>query len=426
MDGLRTLSVLEHEVIPIVSSDTKQDISSPDASGTWLTDTEAQALLRLNDSRRGFCQRVSGGIKLAQYCGIVRLQTCMLEILPKIGMEDTRSAQEIERARGALLTMLHSARLTVTASGLVPQQMVRAPLLDIFIEVFLHSALEQARRGLLCRYVPHHDNLTVLKGRFHTHGHIRQNLARPHLLHCEYDEFTPNNPYNCAIRTTLDTCRTWIRRSATQRLWLETHARYANITTTKMTSAAVAKLPRNRTTRRYATVLTWCEWLLSMASPSLSTGFTQAPGLLFDMNKLFEAYVGNQVEAQSSDAFHVQRQGPAAPLAMMAGDTEAFLLKPDITVWHATMDGSPTHLSRILDAKWKRLNPQMENWGVAQADIYQLLAYAIRYQCAQLELVYPAPSSVMDTTTLPVFRIATDQSAPFDIQIQIRTMQVWA
>lgn len=425
MDGLRTISVLEHEVIPVLGSDAEQAVTAPAPSCSWLTDAEAQALLRLNDRRPGFCQRVSGGIKLAQYCGIVRLQTCVLEVLPKIGMEDTRSKEEIEHARGVLLTMLHGARLTVTASGLAPQQTVRAPLLDIFIEAFLNSALEQARRGLLCRYVSHHDDLTVIRGRFHTHGHVRKNLVRPHLLHCEYDEFTPDNPYNRAIRTTLDTCRTWIRHNATQRLWLETHARYANIAPTRISSADVAQLPRNRTTRRYATVLTWCEWLLSMASPSLSTGLTQAPGLLFDMNKLFEAFVGNQVETESGTAFLVHRQGPVEPLAAMDG-TEAFPLKPDLTVWHAAPDGTPTHLSRILDAKWKRLNPHMENCGVAQADIYQLLAYAIRYQCSQLELVYPTPSSIVDAFTLPIFRIAVDPSAQSDIQIQIRTMPVWA
>ena len=222
MDGLRTVIVLEHEIIPIV-----EEGYAPDGgTRVWLSEVEAQALLRLNDLRRGFCQRLSGGVKLAQYCGIVRLATCVLEVLPKVGMDDARTVDELEHSRGALLAMLHSAhQVTVTKVGAVPQQSVRAPLLDIFIEAFLLCALDQARRGMLSRYVSHADDLSVVKGRFHAHGHIRSNLARPHLLHCEYDEFTSDNPYNHAIRATLDACRTWVSRATTKRLWIETHAR---------------------------------------------------------------------------------------------------------------------------------------------------------------------------------------------------------
>ena len=175
MVGLRTVTVLEHEVIRVFDSDPVPDVLADVA--TWLTEVEAQALLSLNDLRRGFCQRVSGGIKLAQHCGIVRLSTCVVEVLPKVGMADSRTINELERSRGALLAMLHSARqVAITKVGTAPQQSVSAPLLDIFIEAFLHCALDQARRGLISRYVVHADDLSVIKGRFQAHGHVRRNL----------------------------------------------------------------------------------------------------------------------------------------------------------------------------------------------------------------------------------------------------------
>ena len=147
MGGLRTVTVLEHEVIPVFEGSHVPDVSAEVAP--WLSEAEAQALLRLNDLRRGFCQRLSGGIKLAQHCGIVRLPTCVVEVLPKVGMADARTTDELERSRGALLAMLHSARqVAITKVGTAPQQAVRAPLLDIFIEAFLHCALDQARKRL--------------------------------------------------------------------------------------------------------------------------------------------------------------------------------------------------------------------------------------------------------------------------------------
>ena len=422
MGGLRTVTVLEHEVIPIIEGG--DDPGMLAAAVPWLSEVEAQALLRLNHLRRGFCQRLSGGIKLAQHCGIVRLPTCVVEVLPKVGVADARTPDEMERSRGALLAMLRSARqVAITKIGPVPQQAVQAPLLDIFIEAFLHCALDQARRGLLSRYVAHADDLPVIKGRFQAHSHIRRNLARPHLLHCEYDEFTANNAYNRAVRATLDACRHWATRASTQRMWFETHARYASVSAVKMSAADVARLPRDRTTHRYGPLLTWCEWLLAMASPALSAGASQAPGLLFDMNKLFEAHSARLEEAGAGPDRIVQIQGPPLSLATH-GQVEAFMLKPDITVWRVGHDGAAANIDRVVDAKWKRLDPQAADFGVAEADVYQLLAYALRYGCTSLELAYPRPSGNENFVHLPVFKIQAEGLVG-SITIKVKLVPLW-
>lgn len=423
MGGLRTVTVLEHEVIPIIDGGEMPSMLAD--ADPWLSEAEAQALLRLNELRRGFCQRLSGGIKLAQHCGIVRLPTCVVEVLPKVGMADARAPDELERSRGALLAMLHSARqVAITKIGPVPQQAVHAPLLDIFIEAFLQCALDQARRGLLSRYVAHADDLPVIKGRFQAHGHVRRNLARPHLLHCEYDEFTADNAYNRAVRATLDACRTWASRASTQRMWFETHARYASISAVTMSAAEVARLPSDRTTHRYDALLTWCEWLLAMASPALSAGASQAPGLLFDMNKLFEAHAVRLEEAGAGPDRIVHAQGPPLPLATH-GQVDAFLLKPDITVWHVGHDGAAAGIDRVVDAKWKRLDPHAADFGVDEADVYQLLAYALRYGCTSLELAYPQQVGTENSLRPPVFKL---QAAGMvgSVTIKVKLVPLWS
>lgn len=116
MGGLRTVTVLVHRSHPHTDGDQAPGMVAD--ADPWLSEPEAQALLRLNDLRRGFCQRLSGDIKLAQHCGIVRLPTCVVEVLPKVGMADARTPDELERSRGALLAMLHSARqVAITKIG---------------------------------------------------------------------------------------------------------------------------------------------------------------------------------------------------------------------------------------------------------------------------------------------------------------------
>lgn len=423
MNDFRTVTVLEHQVIPVISEDELHSNTGLVSTGQPVfTEVEAQALMRINDLRRGFCQRVSGGVKLAQYCGIVRLKNCVLEVLPKIGMADVQTADELAHSRAALLTMLSSARqLVITKVDTVPQHAVRAPLLDIFIEAFLNCALEQARRGLLSRYVPHIDDLPVVKGRFLVQGQLRRNVARPHLLHCEYDEFTADNSYNRVIRATLDVCRSWISRPLTQRLWFETHTRFASISAVCMTAADVQRLPRERITRRYDSLLIWCEWLLNMNSPALSAGSAHAPGILFDMNKLFEAHVGSLEEAATGETRIVHRHGPVEALALCE-EEDAFFLKPDISVWHVGIGGIEGEIDRVLDAKWKRLNPHANNWGIDEADIYQLLAYALRYRCLRMELVYPQPDNMNSSSGMPpVFKIKAPVFAHGDsVSIKVR------
>jgi 5-methylcytosine-specific restriction endonuclease McrBC regulatory subunit McrC len=46
-------------------------------------------------------------------------------------------------------------------------------------------------------------------------------------------------------------------------------------------------------------------------------------------------------------------------------------------------------VERLLDAKWKRLDPGAASRGVAREDAYQLAAYAGAYGCANVALIYP-------------------------------------
>jgi len=64
--------------------------------------------------------------------------------------------------------------------------------------------------------------------------------------------------------------------------------------------------------------------------------------------------------------------------------TAGFQLRPDVTVQ------SGDECVAIFDAKWKRLDFAEPNSGVSSADAYQMNAYASRYRCERLALVYPA------------------------------------
>lgn len=424
MERFRVITVLEHELVPVVSDGDAAALALTASAGgdtaPWLTEPEATALLSFCDSGPRFCERTGGGVRFAQFCGVLRCGAFVLEILPKTGMNDARFPEEVGGARRALLHMLGTVRkVNLTAMGDVGQSVVHTPLLEVFIRAFLHCAIERARHGLLFRYLPRTDNLTVARGRFVVHGHLRENLARPHLLHCAFDEFTTDNPYNQAIRSTLDVCRPWLKTADGQHLWFEAHARFAEISSLRMKADDVASLPRDRTTRHYGATLDWCELLLDLLNPALRSGSANAPGLLFDMNRLFESYVLHLEQQAAKPELHVRAQGPERHLASF-GTEAVFRLKPDVSVWRRGDGGELADVVRIADAKWKRLDPRFSRWSVAEADVYQLLAYAIRYHCTALELVYPEPDNFAAGLTPPVFTIDTALlAAPVTIRVRL-------
>ena len=105
--------------------------------------------------------------------------------------------------------------------------------------------------------------------------------------------------------------------------------------------------------------------------------------LLLPMNTLFEAFVGQSLKrAIAPRRVHLQHRRHHA---LTAADGPLFSLEPDIVI-------EAPHGSVVLDTKWKSLaprEPRREKLGVAQSDVYQMLAYAQAYDARRSVLIYP-------------------------------------
>jgi 5-methylcytosine-specific restriction enzyme subunit McrC len=114
------------------------------------------------------------------------------------------------------------------------------------------------------------------------------------------------------------------------------------------------------------------------------TGSGLGFALLFDMNELFESYVGALARKVFGRAgLKVTLQGPKLHLAQHANGAAAFELRPDIVV----SNGSGVEF--IIDTKWKRLETAAHREGVGSADVYQMHAYATQYGAPDVVLLYP-------------------------------------
>jgi 5-methylcytosine-specific restriction enzyme subunit McrC len=149
----------------------------------------------------------------------------------------------------------------------------------------------------------------------------------------------------------------------------------------------------SRLNARYLPLLTLARLFLADASLQLTGGGAETFAFVLDMNRLFEGFVVEIVrqhrreilpEALQACALLLQSVGEATHLASR-GTRPVFRLRPDLTV------RCGTQFPLILDAKYKWLDADDARLGIPPADFYQMHAYARRYDCPRVVLIYPHP-----------------------------------
>ena len=149
----------------------------------------------------------------------------------------------------------------------------------------------------------------------------------------------------------------------------------------------------DRNTKDYEMLMRWSRvFLLNKSFTTFSGGHT-ARALLFPMEKVFESYVAQQLKKVLADlSWDISTQDKGYYLF---DSPRQFALRPDIVITRD--DGSVV----ILDTKWKSLvdNPRT-NYGISQSDMYQVYAYAKKYEnkfeTPEVWLLYPVTNEMRD------------------------------
>jgi 5-methylcytosine-specific restriction enzyme subunit McrC len=333
-----------------------------------LENEESAQYLRLT-TKKGF-----GKVLQAQnYVGVIQTKDgTTIEILPKI-----QHLSE-EKSKTTLLKMLKTLKNSPFKSlNTAHLKSAKIPLFEIFITMFLDELSRLVKKGIKSDYIPKEKNLTFLKGKLKLSQQIKQNTIHKERFFVDYEEFSSNRPENRLIKTALLYLYKKSRSNKNQQHIREFLFVFDDIMHSRDIRADFLHVRPNRQTKDYKQVLIWCKTFLLENTYSPYRGDDIAFALLFDMNLLFENYVGHYLKKRG---LHVKLQDRQHHLCH-EGNTGRFQLKPDIVI----NDGLV-----VADTKWKRLNQEKSNGGIAQGDMYQLYAYGTKYpQCKRLYLIYP-------------------------------------
>ena len=112
------------------------------------------------------------------------------------------------------------------------------------------------------------------------------------------------------------------------------------------------------------------------------------------METLFESYVAAALKKKlSGKDFMISIQDKTCYLFNEPG--KKFLMKPDIVVKRKS-----DKAVFVLDTKWKLLDAGKANYGISQADMYQMYAYQKKYGAKHSTLLYPETEKVPPDTVL--------------------------
>lgn len=328
-----------------------------------------------------------------QAVGVLAGRGCSLEILPKLDPAGTDEAAGTIRAR--LVHMIDVALGLDLSSGEATAMSHRAnSLLELFIALFAERLIAEMRRGLPRLYREREDDLGALRGRLQIIRQFTANAVRPDRLACRFDELDSDTPLMRIMKACVVLVARHARAAETQRKLAELRFRLTDVTDVPRTRLPWRDMRIDRTSRRWRTLAELAGLLLGGRWQETHAAAAQPDGisLLFPMNDLFERYVavqarralaplGLEVTAQGGLEYCLGEWNPDGPCR-----PNAFRTRPDLIV----RDGGRT--IAVIDSKWKHLAADRleTKAGVAQTDVYQLMAYARLYRCDRLMLLYPA------------------------------------
>lgn len=347
-------------------------------------DTDALELMGLT-ARKG----VGEIITAKNYVGIITMKDgTTIEILPKIYSEIDND-ESGTRTKKLLIEMLKTLRdtpyKTLQTSNVNIEKM---NIFEIFIRMFIDEMFFIVKRGLKCSYETIEENANFFKGKMKFSQQVRYNLAHKERNYVEYDAFTVNRPENRLLKATLQYLYKHSSSSKNRTDIKSLLNSFGEVEASVDYKSDFSKYVADRNMKDYTTTLMWSKVFLMGKSFTSFAGSEVAVALLFPMETVFESYVATLLRKELiSKGYSVSAQDRKYHL--FDEPDKKFLMKPDIVITRKS-DGCIF----VMDTKWKVLSESKFNYGISQADMYQMYAYQKKYLSESVTLLYPKTENV--------------------------------
>ena len=344
----------------------------------------------------GYRRNIGETLTFKNYVGLIQMKNnCQIQVLPKIEFLNG----EQDETKKVFMRMLRSMKdFPSKVFSNANLKMERMNLYEIFINMYLQEVRQLVKRGIKSSYVGVEDNLNFYKGKLLVNEHIKRNMVHQERFYVRYDEYQVNRPENRLIKSTLlklQNITSSVENSkAIRQLLTSFEMLPPSINFDKDFSQVVI----DRNTKDYEMLMQWSKVFLKNKSFTTFSGTENARALLFPMEKVFEAYVAqNMKKVFSKYHWNVSTQDKGHYLfnKLNGENYRKFAIRPDLVV---TRDDNSVV---ILDTKWKKLiNDRRKNYDISQADMYQMYTYSKKYGTSEIWLLYPVNTDMINQDTI--------------------------
>ena len=330
-------------------------------------------------------RNVGDVVTVRNYVGLIQLKSgVQVQILPKISFVDGKETKKIflkmlRSMKDFPSKVFHSASLRAD----------RMNLYELFINMYLQEVRQLVKHGIKSAYVTQEENLKYYKGKLLVNQQIRVNLAHGERFYVSYDEFHPDRAENRLVKATLLKLQKLTGSAQNEKEINQLLAVFEMVTPSVNYQKDFSKVSMDRNTKDYANLMQWSRVSLMNKSFTTFAGEMTARALLFPMEQVFESYVAQQMKKRlCPEGWEVWVQDQRHWLFLEP--RKQFTLRPDIVMQH-------NDRTVVLDTKWKSLTDNEKiNYGISQADMYQMYAYSKKYKAAEIWLLYPVNEEMRD------------------------------
>lgn len=307
----------------------------------------------------------------ANYVGLIRLSdNFTIEILPKIDFKDKTDTYSLTRQ--IVLKMLKvSSNLDGKIFSSAQLDTDKLNLYEIFISIYISQIELLVKQGLKSHYEPVEENLSYVKGKILAKQNIQYNLSHKERIYVSHDLYSVNRAENRLIKSALQKLlRTSLNAENIKRIKNLLQI-FDEVDYSVNFEKDISLTNIDRNLKEYEKPLNWTKIILNNEGFEIFSGKTDGVAILFPMEKLYEIYVAKRIkQVYASKGRRVYTQHSSYYLFDLP---RKFKLKPDILI----EIGKDVIL---MDTKWKKLLPNPAiNYGIRQADMYQMYAYAKKY-----------------------------------------------
>lgn len=338
-----------------------------------------------NESSQKFLRFISktNEIKSNKYVGVIYFNQNKINLLPKIFYDSDReySNDQVSQIQNHILWWLSYCRKIKFPNYQASLGSSKSDFFEVLIYIFSKYTRELLNSSVYQQYEEVNSELSFIKGRLNTSQYLNENLSkgRWHKLNCSYDAFVFDNEFNRIIKYVTSLLFNATSSTDNKKILREILFILDEVSDERATAEQCSRISFNPLFADFETVRDYCVLFLSNCISFDYKNDLKLFAFLLPMEYVFEDFIFGFIDKELE---HVGAKSQRSDTYL--DEDKRFNLKPDL--WLKTASKSI-----VADTKYKIVysDDKDPKKGISQNDLYQMIAYAVRFNVDEIILFYP-------------------------------------